>query len=176
MVRCALRSLMIAFAPLAAASLAASAEACVVVRPLPEDVHGAIKSYPARDLAWYLLEPASLDIPDPATGLRPLMTALLLNKPKHFRELLRRGADPDLTDQFGNTALMIAAQRNEAGLVLELLQAGADPHARNAERHSFQTYLFMADDKKLSSRARRHRAQVVAWLDQHRIAIEAEGR
>jgi len=168
--------LMAACAILRPDTLAGRAEACVIVRPFPEDVHGAVRLYPVRDLPWYLQEPESLDIPDPETGLRPLMTALLWGKPKHFRELLRRGADPDLTDRSGNTALIVAAQLNQPGFVLELLEAGADPHRRNFQGQSFQSYLFMAEQTRLSSRARRQRALVAAWLIEHGIALEAKAR
>ena len=168
--------MMLAFAVVLAAPVAEQAAGCVVVKPLLEDVHGAIRFYRARDLPWYLQDPESLDIPDPETGLRPLMTALLWEKPKHFRELLRRGADPDLTDRSGNTALIMAAQINEPGLVLELLEAGADPHARNMQQKTFQTYLFMTDDKILSSRARKQRALVGAWLNKHHILLERDAR
>lgn len=168
--------LMAACAILRPDILAGQAEACVIVRPFPEDVHGAIRFYRLRDLAWHLQEPESLDIPDPETGLRPLMTALLWGKPKHFRELLRRGADPDLTDRSGNTALIMAAQLNQPGLVLELLEAGANPRARNMQLQSFQNYLFMVDNEKLSARAQRQRALVAAWLREHGIVPETTAR
>lgn len=174
--RLRLFGLMAACAILRPDMLAGRAEACVIVRPVPEDVHGAVRFYRVRDLAWYLQEPESLDIPDPETGLRPLMTALLWGKPKHFHELLRRGADPDLTDRSGNTTLIMAAQLNQPGLVLELLAAGADPYRRNFQGRSFQTYLFMVEQTRLSSRARRQKAQVVAWLFEHGIALEAKAR
>lgn len=168
--------LMAACAILRPDILTGRAEACVIVRPVPEDVHGAVRFYPVRDLAWYLQEPESLDIADPETGLRPLMTALLWGKPKHFRELLRRGADPDLMDRSGNTTLIMAAQLNQPGLVMELLEAGSDPYRRNFQGQSFQSYLFMAEQTRLSSRARRQRALVVAWLIEHGVALEARAR
>ena len=149
-----------------------SAIGCVIVTPLPEDVHAVIKHDPARELRWYLLNPESLDIPDPETGLRPLMTALLWEKPKHFRKLLELGADPDLTDPLGNTALHIAAQINKPGLVLELLEAGADPNVRNLQQHTFQTYQFMSDQTMLSGRARKEMAAVINWLVKEGVPLE----
>lgn len=133
---------------------------CTITRPLAEDVHAAIEIYKVRDLPWFLQDKESLDIPDPKTGYRPLMTALIREKPKHFEMLLRKGANPDLTDRAGNTALHIAAQINDPGAVLKLLQVGADPHARNAQKHTFQTYLFMTHATLLSPRARRDRIAV----------------
>lgn len=149
------------------------AEACVIVSPLLEDVHLAIRQLGIRHLSWYLHWPESLDIPDPETGLRPLMTALRWGKHRHFRELLRRGADPDLTDRSGNTTLIMAAQINEPALVLELLEAGADPHARNNQQQSFQRYLFMTEERKLSSRARKQRALVIAWMNRNGVPVDA---
>ncbi len=161
-----------AIAVLAGAPRGETASACVVVMPLPEDVHGAIKHYPARDLPWYLQYPESLDVPDPRTGFRPLMTALIADKPKHFRKLLHLGADPDLTDAAGNTALHIAAQINKPGLVLELLEAGADPSIRNQQQRTFQSYLFMADEKVLSRRTRTEMAAVIDWLRKNGISLD----
>lgn len=157
---------------MAAAPLAYEAKGCVVVDPLPDDVHGAIRHYRARDLYWYLRDPESLDIPEPETGRRPLMTALLLGKTKYFRELLRRGANPDLTDPFGNTALHIAAQTNQPRRALELLEAGANPLLRNMQHQTFMTYWLKADERPMSSRTRRDWKAVLTWLDRHNISVE----
>jgi len=164
--------LLVAVVVLVATPLSGSASGCVVVWPLPEEVHGAIKHYPARDLPWFLQDHESLDIPDPESGLRPLLTALLWEKPKHFRKLLELGADPDLTDPAGNTALHVAAQINKPGLVLDLLEAGANPNARNLQQQTFQTYLFMSDEQMLSRRARKELAAVIKWLVKNGIPLE----
>jgi hypothetical protein len=169
----ALSLILISCVPIAAVSAIAEAEACVVVYPLPEDVHVAIRQLGIRHLQRYLHLPEALDIQDPETGLRPLMTALRWGKDKHFRELLRQGADPELTDFGGNTALIMAAQINAPARVLELLEAGADPYARNNQQQSFQTYLFMVDERTLSSRARKQRALVVAWLNRNRVPVKS---
>jgi ankyrin repeat protein len=174
--RVSISNLLMAFAVLVATPLSEQASGCVVVRPLPEDVHYAIQHYRARDLPWYLQDKESLDIPDPDTGIRPLMTALIWEKHKHFRKLLSFGADPDLTDLVGNSALHIAAQINEPGLVLELLEAGADPLIRNQQQQTFQRYLFMADVKVLSARTRNDRAAVLAWLRKNEIPLELSPR
>ncbi len=170
--RVSVLSLLMAFAVLVAMLIGEQVKGCVVVRPLVDDVHYAIKHYRARDLPWYLHDPESLDVPDPETGIRPLMTALIWEKHKHFRKLLSAGADPDLTDQVGNTALHIAAQINEPGLVLELLEAGADPLIRNQQQQTFQPYLFMADETILSARTRKDREAVLAWLVKNEIPLE----
>lgn len=145
---------------------------CTITRPFIEDVHAAIAVYKVRDLPWFLQDRESLDVPDPETGHRPLMTALIHEKPKHFEMLLKMGANPDLTDRAGNTALHIAAQINDPGAVLKLLHRGADPGVRNEQKRTFQAYLFMTDATLLSSRARRDRLAVVRWLRDHNIAVE----
>ena len=165
-------SLLMAVVLLVATPVSESASGCVLVLPLPEDVHGAIKHYPARDLPWYLHYPESLDIPDPETGLRPLMTALFWEKPRHFRKLLELGANPDLTDSAGNAALHIAAKINKPGLVLDLLEAGANPNVRNLQQQTFQTYLFMSDETMLSGRARKEMAAVINWLGKNGVPLE----
>jgi ankyrin repeat protein len=45
--------------------------------------------------------------------------------------LLSRGADPDLKDRDGWTALMEAASKSHVDAVRMLLGSGADPNARN---------------------------------------------
>ncbi|MGH9419320.1 MAG: ankyrin repeat domain-containing protein, partial [Thermoanaerobaculia bacterium] len=46
-------------------------------------------------------------------------------------QFLRLGADVNARDDFGSTALMLAASRGKAGLVKLLLSQGADPAAKN---------------------------------------------
>lgn len=47
--------------------------------------------------------------------------------------LLRAGADPDMTDEHGATALMYAARKGHAAFARRLLAAGADVHRRDQE-------------------------------------------
>ena len=53
---------------------------------------------------------------------------------RRHRRFLRFGANPDLRDAHGNTALFRAvfASRGEGGVIQLLRKAGADPTARNA--------------------------------------------
>jgi len=61
----------------------------------------------------------------------PLMVASIVGDTAAVRELLRRGADPNLRDKSGRTALMEAAYDGRAGIVRDLLAAGADPDAKD---------------------------------------------
>ena len=47
--------------------------------------------------------------------------------------LLERGADPNVANKDGDTALMFAAWRAGRGLVQALIEKGADPSAKNGE-------------------------------------------
>ncbi|MBK9433090.1 MAG: hypothetical protein IPN50_12050 [Sphingomonadales bacterium] len=76
---------------------------------------------------WIAWDREVLDVVDQESGRTPLMTALIAEKPKHFRILLDAGAQPNLTDGVGNSALHVAALINEPWHVLAILKAGADP-------------------------------------------------
>lgn len=51
----------------------------------------------------------------------------------NLRILLHRGADPNLMDGTGDTALHVAAAAGHLRMVHDLLEAGADPEMRNGE-------------------------------------------
>lgn len=70
---------------------------------------------------------------DPALGLgpagdTPLMAAV--RSPEALERLIQAGADVKARNAWGKTALMMAAQANQAASVRRLLQAGADAAAR----------------------------------------------
>lgn len=148
---------------------------CVTVYPLPQDVHLAIRKSGTRSLKWWIAWISeSLNAIDPESGRTPLMTALIAEKPKHVRILLEAGAQPNLTDGVGNSALHVAAQINEPWHVLAMLKAGANPRLRNAQGQTFQRYLFMTPDKLLNSKTRDGMTAVINWLVAN--GIEVEGR
>lgn len=141
---------------------------CVTVLPLPEDVHYAIRKSSARSLKkWIAWDRATLDVIDPESGRTPMMTALIAEKHKQFRILLESGAQLDLTDGAGNSALHVAAQINEPWQVLALLQAGANPRLRNNQGQTFQRYLFMTPRNLLNSDTRKGIDAVVLWMKEH---------
>lgn len=106
------------------------------------------------------------------SGAVPLRAALMGERDEQFRALLAAGADPDIADRLGNTPLHVAGQINEPARALDLLNAGADPMARNAQGVTFQRYLFMTRAALLNDETRRSRGAVEAWLTAHDIAIE----
>ena len=103
----------------------------------------------------------------------PLRAALMGERGEQFRALLAAGADPDLADRLGNTPLHVAGQINEPERALDLLNAGADPMARNAQGVTFQRYLFMTRAALLNAETRRSREAVEAWLTTHQIPLES---
>ena len=59
------------------------------------------------------------------TAESPVWAAALLNRTDHLRELLRRGANPNVVAASGNTPLHVAAMRGYREVAAELLQRGA---------------------------------------------------
>ncbi len=60
-------------------------------------------------------------------------TALYLAKsPEMARWLLEHGADPAITNDFGDPVLLVVVQQGLADIAKQLLQFGADPHQSNA--------------------------------------------
>jgi ankyrin repeat protein len=115
---------------------------------------------------------ADPNAPNGVTGDTPLMSALMGSREVQFRALLDAGAKPDLADRFGNTSLHVAAKINAFQQVLELLQAGADPTARNRQGRTFQGYLYATPERILSEDGRRGREAIAAWLRDHRVTSE----
>jgi uncharacterized protein len=115
---------------------------------------------------------ADPNAPNGVTGRTPLMSALMGSREVQFRALLDAGAKPDLADRFGNTSLHVAAKINAFQRVLDLLQAGADPAARNQQGHTFQGYLYATPERILSEDGRRGREAIAAWVRDHAVASE----
>jgi len=110
--------------------------------------------------------------PNAVDGTTPLMGAMSYGREAQFRALLAAGANPNLTDHVGNTALHVAAQLNASGFAIALLDAHADPLTKNRQGFTFQRYLYMTPTKILTEDTRRQREGVVAWLRSHNVAVE----
>lgn len=137
-------------------------------------VHMAAMADDPDYLQLLLAQGADPDTPHGETRATPLMAALMGEREAQFRMLLAAGADPNRADRMGNTALHVAAKINEPGHALLLIEAGADPHARNAQDASFQRYLFLVPDGLLNDTTRRQRAALVQWLRDNDCVVETE--
>lgn len=135
-------------------------------------VHTAAMANDPVYLAELLARKVDPNVANAVTGAGPLRSALMGERAEQFHALLAAGADPDRADRMGNTPLHVAGQINEPARALELLEAGADPMARNAQGVTFQRYLFMTRAALLNAETRRQREAVEAWLKAHGIAIE----
>lgn len=135
-------------------------------------VHMAAMANDASYLAELLARGVDPNVRNPESGAGPLRSALMGEREAQFHALLAAGADPNLADRLGNTPLHVAAQINEPERALDLLKAGADPGARNAQGATFQRYLFMTRASLLSAPARQRREEVEAWLTSHGVALE----
>lgn len=63
------------------------------------------------------------------TAESPVWAAALLDRVEHLRELLRRGANPNIVAASGNTPLHVAAMRGHRDIAVELLEHGAHADA-----------------------------------------------
>lgn len=135
-------------------------------------VHTAAMADDPTYLAELLARHVDPDLPNAGNGAGPLRAALMGDRETQFRALLAAGANPNRADRLGNTPLHVAGQINEPARALDLLEAGADPAARNAQGVTFQRYLFMTKPALLNAETRRRREAVEAWLAAHGIALE----
>ncbi len=134
--------------------------------------YAAMANDPAY-LEVLLAHRADPNAPNGVTRATPLMSALMGDRKVQFRALLAGGAKPDLADRFGNTSLHVAAKINAHERVLDLLEAGADPAARNRQGLTFQGYLTTTPPGMLSEDGRRQREAIAAWLRDHGVPSEA---
>jgi uncharacterized protein len=139
-------------------------------------VHYAAMANDPAYLEVLLAHRADPNVPNAVTGGTPLMSALMGNREEQFRALLAAGAKPDLVDRMDNTALHVAAKINAHQRVLDLLEVGADPRARNRQGATFQTYLATTPEHILSEDGRRGREAIARWLRDHGIPQEQPAR
>lgn len=120
-----------------------------------------------------LAHKADPNTPNGVTGATPLVPALMGDRDVQFAKLLAAGAQPNIADRMGNTPLHVAGKINAFDRVLDLLEAGADPTARNGQGKTFQTYVNMTPADVMTEEALRKRAAIAAWLRSHNVPVEA---
>lgn len=135
-------------------------------------VHLAAMANDPVYLERLLARGADPNTPHSHTGATPLSAALIGERSVQFKRLLDAGADANHADRLGNTPLHVAGKVNQPDQALELLKAGADAAARNAQNVTFQRYLFMTPPSLLNARARADRETLTAWMREHGVALE----
>ncbi|MEN1925361.1 ankyrin repeat domain-containing protein [Luteimonas sp. MJ293] len=113
------------------------------------------------------------NVRNPVTGATPLAASILNRNAEPMRILLEAGADPDLADRNQDVPLHVAARTNKGAAILLLLEHGASPLASNGRGASFQRHYFNYRRELLNERALAERRQIVAWLKQNGIPLEA---
>ena len=89
----------------------------------------------------YVMLLASLLLWTPDVLATPLHLKVSVGDAAAVRTLLKKGADPNITDEFGRSPLYLAATMpysfgDYAAVIAALLQAGADPNAPNRLRQT----------------------------------------
>lgn len=106
----------------------------------------------------------------------PLMLTILSRNVTGMRALIAAGANLEVAESNGDTALIIAAESNSFDQVIELLHAGANPLAghkiRGRPDTTFQGFLNMTPENVMSAEGKRKKAEIRAWLVAHNVAVE----
>jgi ankyrin repeat protein len=134
-------------------------------------VHAAAFAKDPQLLRAVLAHGGDPDVRNPQTGATPLVQALLAGNPQQLRLLLDAGADPNLADRNDDAPLHVAARTNAGAAILQLLDKGALPQARNSGGATFQDYYFAFQPKVLNERALAERREIVAWLKAHNVPL-----
>lgn len=115
---------------------------------------------------------APVDVVSARAGRTPIFRAVQSRRGTQFDLLVKAGADVRRTDLMGNSLLHVAAQVNDAGRVLQLLQLGVDPTATDSRGNTFQAALFSGSDARLNAEGRQSRQKVRDWLAANGIATQ----
>jgi ankyrin repeat protein len=115
---------------------------------------------------------APVDVVSAHGGRTPIFRAVQSRRGAQFDLLVKAGADVRRTDSMGNSLLHVAAQVNDAGRVLQLLQLGVDPAAVDSRGNTFQAALFSGSDARLNAEGRQSRQKVRDWLAANGIATQ----
>ncbi|MBN1560688.1 TonB family protein [candidate division KSB1 bacterium] len=89
-----------------------------------------------------LLLDAKVDVnrAEPTNKHNPLLKAVMFNRPEIVELLIARGAKVDVTDKFGNTALMLASRSGAIDIVELLIEKGAKVNSKTLIGHTALLY------------------------------------
>jgi len=99
----------------------------------------------------------------------PLSLAIKHGREPQCRALLAAGANLEAQDVMWNRPLHIAAGTGDLAQVLMLLEAGADPYARNRDGASFMDLIDAGID---TPEFREAKGKVEAWLEAQGVQLE----
>lgn len=117
---------------------------------------------------------APIDLVGARGNRTPIFRAIESRRDAQFELLVEADADINRADSRGDTPLHVAALVMDADRVLQLLQLGADPDAKNNQGDTFQAALFSAGDERLNAAGRASRQRVRDWLAAHAIAVRQD--
>ncbi len=80
-----------------------------------------------------------------------IITATLMDDTYTVRTLLKSGTNPNTIDQYGMTALMVAAFHGNLEIVRTLLKSGADPKICDRYNNNALTWALINCDNKSDS-------------------------
>lgn len=104
----------------------------------------------------------------PRSGETPLFFAVAPDGKQNIGLLLRAGANLNMQDKDGYTALMMAAIYNQYDAVYELLEAGADYKLKNTSGHDVRVLVDLSSGTmKHSGSAWKSLQKVIAFLKAH---------
>lgn len=115
---------------------------------------------------------APVDVVSARAGWTPIFRAVQSRRDDQFDQLVHAGADVHRADSMGNSLLHVAAQVNDAGRVMQLLELGVDPQAVDGRGNTFQAALFSGSDARLNAQGKQLRRQVRDWLAARGIATD----
>lgn len=75
-----------------------------------------------------------------------LLSAVIRRELDETQKLLASGADPNMADDQGRTALILAAHYGLQDIARALVKAGADPNAKDKQRYDIVTIAAVNDD------------------------------
>lgn len=137
-------------------------------------LHTAATSGHLDELDALLVAGADPEVRNERTDQTALMIAV--GDQAAFDRLMLAKPDLDASSKGSGTALHGAARINRGTIVLALLEAGADPLLTSPSGATFQDYYFSFPRNVLSEQSLAERRAVVAWLDDHDVAVNPEAR
>jgi ankyrin repeat protein len=106
----------------------------------------------------------------------PLMLTVFSKNLTGMRALIGAGANLEVAESNGDTALIIAAETESLDQVIELLHAGANPRAghriQGRPDTTFQGFLNMTSENGMTQEGKRKRAEIREWLAAHNVPAE----